>query len=462
MEPQTFIESQDQTQSRAWPSKVLLPAIALVTLTLGAIWLWIPWEWAPIDDPGQVILLGREIAESGRISGTYNRFSQLVNGDVSWGIFRPSYWIFQVSVYQLPISLAHLARLAMVVVAILGPLLYFRRSGASSSKLWFILLLLLAGASTLYQGLFLVSLQELSGAAFIGLGLMATRTWPRVTLWVIAALFKSPFSWILIGYSIFLWRRKDRTKSLAASGLGLGVLAINAVWAKNGDYTSGYNLNPLNPALWENFSRLVEPMNALLLLSVVWWLVVTNGQLKRNSDWIIFFVGWAGYTLQMIPWGVTAYYMGPISYLLAIFMASTITNSQNLGRLQIFIGFSMPAFVAFWLIRVTLNFGFDINSVMLESKQCLAPLSESNTVMAGNLLYVTSSPEGPIQIAGTILKDDPKWDGSIALEGNDLSGFNSPDTTHYLLIDAAPLQEGRGAVEICKGRAITLYELARE
>ena len=460
MESHDQVENPITTPERAWPSTRIYPIIGLVTLTLIILWLWIPWEWAPVDDPGQVILLGREIAQAGRIQGTVERFFQLYRGDVSGGVFRPAAWIYPVFVYQLPIGLAHVVRLLMVIVAILGPLMYFRRMGAGSTRLWVTLLLIIAGASTLYQGLFLLSLQELSGAAFIGLGLMVKRNPSRVVFWLVAALFKAPFAWLLIGNAVFLWRKNQRRQAAVSGSLGFGVLVISALWTRSGGYSGGYNLDPLNPAMWENFSRLVEPMNTLLLVSVVWWLIATNGRLQRRSDWVIFLIGWAGYTLQMIPWGVTAYYMGPISYLFAIFIASTLTDSPNLSKRQFAIGMLMPIFVAFWLLRVTLNLGFDINSVMVESRQCLAPLSGSNTVVSGSLLYVTSSPEGPLQIKGTVERNDPTWNGSVNLEGDQLSGFMNPDTTHYLVIGATQIPEGRVATEVCRGKSIAVYELA--
>jgi len=175
----------------------------------------------------------------------------------------------------------------------------------------------------------------------------------------------------------------------------------------------------------------------------------------------MFLIGWSGYTLQMILWGVTAYYMGPISYLFGIFIAAVVADTSGVNRKQFLVALLMPAFVAFWLTRITLNLGFEINSVMLESRQCLAPLSGSNTVMAGSLLYVTSSPEGPIQIMGTLELNDPTWEGSIVLEDQQSSGFFNPDTTHYLTITGFKVPSGRNAVPVCKGSAITLYELAQ-
>jgi len=445
--------------AKAWASSKFYVVAALIILIFVGIWMLIPWEWAPVDDPGQVILLNQRIDSMGRIPGMLDHILFLYRGDAVGGVFRPAAWLYPALIYQLPISLAHVVRLLMVIAAVLGPIIYLRRMGSDSARLWVSLLIVIAGASTLYQGLFLLSLQEISGAAFVGLGLMARRNTVRVILWFIAVLFKAPFAWLLVGNAIYLWHQKKHRQAVFSAAIGLGSLAMSAIWSRNGFYSAGYNLNIFDPALWENFARLVEPMNALLLVSLVWWLIFTNGSLKRHPEWIVFAIGWAGYTLQMIPWGVTAYYMGPISYLFALVLIFLITNSNELSRREIVVGLAMPILVAVWLVRLPLNLGFDINSVMLESRQCLAPLSNSHTVVSGNLLYVTSSPEGPTQIKGTVERFDPSWIGTVVLEDSQLSGFGNPETTHYLTVGAVQLPQERSATEVCSGRAITLYEL---
>lgn len=428
-------------------------------MSLAILWLVIPWAWSPVDDSGLVIQIGEKVDGLGRLSGTFSQLSALYQWDENWGLFRPAYWVYQALFFQLPVSIAHLVRLFMVFAVVLGPVVYFRRSGASSSRLWLTLLITTAAASTLYQGLFLVSLQELSGAAFIGVGLMARRNSTRIAFWLVAALFKAPFAWILIGNSVFLWRQKKHLQAGISGGMGVVVLAASTVWSRNGDYTSRYRMNPLDLGIYENFSRLVEPMNALLLVGLLWWLIVTNSSVKRHEDALLFLVAWVGYTLTMIPWGVTAYYMGPISYLFGIFLASVLVNARNVSGRQVLVALLMPAFVAFWLTRITLNLGFEINSVMLQSKQCIAPLSGSTTVIVGNLLYVTSSPEGAIRIMEQVRMEDPNWSGSVTMENADRSGFLDPDASHYLLIGATSVPEGRSVKKVCSGSAIALYEL---
>ncbi len=113
--------------------------------------------------------------------------------DRDWALFRPAYWVYPSVFYLLPLPLAHVLRLLMVVVAVAGPVVYFHRRGGSRPRLAFILVLVVASCSTLLLGLYFVSLQEVSGAAFIGLGLLIKREGWRIVAWTVAAWFKSPF-----------------------------------------------------------------------------------------------------------------------------------------------------------------------------------------------------------------------------------------------------------------------------
>ena len=74
----------------AWTSRVFFPTVIIVISLLVLVWLFIPWAWSPVDDPGQVIAMNREIAESGRLGGTFQRFMQLYQGDREGGVFRPA------------------------------------------------------------------------------------------------------------------------------------------------------------------------------------------------------------------------------------------------------------------------------------------------------------------------------------------------------------------------------------
>lgn len=449
------LPSVEDHQQRARPlsrtSKILIGAALAL---LGLIWLLIDWEWSTVDDPGQVILLAREIHASGWLGGMTSRAGQLMNGDLGGGIFRPAAWVYPVLVYQLPVEWAHLVRLAMVVLAVLGPIAYYRRGGAPTRFLVFASILMVGAASTLYQGLFLISIQELGGAAFIGLGLLLPWRGTRIAAWFIAALFKPPFAWFLVAYAVYLWVRRRRGEALISGALGIGILAISTLIATSSGVTQSYPLDPLNPALWNQVAKLIEPMNALLLVSVIWWAVASGARLRLSQETLLFGLAWLAYTAQMLPWGISAYYMGPISYTLGLLLLSLVDWDTTVSRARLAVAYLLPAILSAWLVRLPLSWGFTMNSVVNETIDCLAPYPGSSTLMEGNLLYVTSSPEGPIQIEGRLQREFPGWDGTIRHSSN----ADAPTNPDFVLaIAGTDPALVPGSEPICTGSAITLY-----
>ncbi len=112
--------------AKAWASSKFYVVAALIILIFVGIWMLIPWEWAPVDDPGQVILLNQRIDSMGRIPGMLDHILFLYRGDAVGGVFRPAAWLYPALIYQLPISLAHVVRLLMVIAAVFGPIIYLR------------------------------------------------------------------------------------------------------------------------------------------------------------------------------------------------------------------------------------------------------------------------------------------------------------------------------------------------
>lgn len=447
-------EVQDQrTPAPPLPRWVKL-AIAAVVLGLVIVWLLIDWEWSTVDDPGQVILLAREIQASGWLGGMTSRAGQLMNGDVGGGTFRPAAWVYPVFVYQLPVEWAHVVRLAMVLIAIAGPVAFFRRLGASPQFTIFALILMIGASSTLYQGLFLISIQELGGAAFIGLGLLLPWRGTRIAAWFLAALFKPPFAWFLVAYAIYLWTQRRRAEAVVSGVLGVVLLAISTLIALSSGVTESYPLDPLNPALWNQVAKLIEPMNALLLVSVVWWVIASGARLRVSRETLLFGFAWLAYTAQMLPWGISAYYMGPISYTFGLVLLSLISLNTTASRPRLIIGYTLPIIVSVWLVRMPLAWGFTMNSVVKETIDCLSPYPGTQTLMVGHLLYVTSSPEGPIQIEGRLQREFPGWDGIIRHSSN----FDAPTDPDFLLaIRGTDPTEITSTEIVCSGSAITLY-----
>lgn len=395
---------------------ILAWAAAAVGVAVIAIaWMQIAWAWSPVDDAGHAVALNALMDEHGVVQGMALYVQQMFNIDLEWGLFRPSYWVYPSVFYLLSPPAAHLVRLAMIIVALTGPILHFRRAGYRGSRLVMVILLLLASASSLYIGLFLVSLQELSALAFIGLGLAFPNRWFRLVMWTVAAWFKAPFSWLLIGQAIADWRRGRRRLAVANLAVGVLTLGLAVIMARQGSYTAKYGFDPFG--IWANLQRLIEPMNALLLVAVVWWLAVTQSRVRRSPDTIIFGIGFAGYTAQMLPWGVTAYYMGPISFLLGLTLASLLGKVRDQRAIVPLVALIVPALVAVILTTIPLLQGFRINGAMAGLQQCLQSRPGTSSVLQGNVIYVTTSEEAPIRLVQGLQLADPAWTGSVTLGG---------------------------------------------
>src|SRR5204863_2081758 len=98
----------------------------------------------------------------------------------------------------------------------------------------------LAADPSLYRGVWYLSLQELSGVCFVGLGLTSRRPGWRLAAFVTAAWFKAPFAWLLVGYgALLLVRRTGRWWGAAFVASGAVTLAAATVFARSGSYTAG-------------------------------------------------------------------------------------------------------------------------------------------------------------------------------------------------------------------------------
>jgi len=409
--------------------------IGLAFLVLVVWWLRIPWAWSPVDDAGHVNSLAELMRANGTFSGMIEYVERNFRGDLDWGLFRPSYWVYPSLFYLLTPEWAHVVRLIMAFVAIGGPLLYFHREGLRGPQFVFAAALLIAASSSLYVGLFLVSLQELSGAALVGIGLASRNRYLRLVAWTLAAWFKSPFAWLLIGQAIVDWRNGKRTLAASNGALGVVTLGLATVMARQGGYTAGYQLDPFR--IWNNLQVLLEPMNSLLLVALVWWILVTRSKLKlRNESWV-FLIGWIGYTAQLLPWYVSAYYMGPISYLLGLFLISTLpTATKDLTTPRALFGLATPVVVALVLVFAPINQGFQIQNSMRTLQDCLQDRPGYTSVMQGYVIYVTSSPEGPIRLEQNLRLVDPSWTGSISLR--DTESGEGLDPSIDLVLNVGP------------------------
>jgi hypothetical protein len=388
------------------------------------------------------------------------RFQELLMGDWESGLFRPIAWIYPPLMYSLPIGLAHEVRLTMLLLAFIGPLLYFRRSGASSARLWLTFLLLLAGAAALYEGLLLLSLQELGGMALVGLGLAIRKPWMRSGAFLLAALFKGPFSWVLIADGLLLWRQGNRRHATASLLAGGGVLLINVLWSRQGLNTGGYKTDPLDPELWRSASHILEVPTILLAVSMLWFLIATQLAPRRRDYFIFFTVAAVGYYVQMVPWSITAYYLGPIAFFFALLLASVLPDVGTPRSFSFAVAVSVPLLVALFVTWNSISFILRTNEVVREAVTCLKGEPNSKTAIFGHWLYVTTSIEGPIRIEQNVALLDPKWSGHVLERTNNPIDLLNGSTTHALVIGANGLPKERPGVAVCSGSSLTLWKLS--
>lgn len=437
-----------------------IPVLVLVVIGVAVIWMLVPWAWSPVDDAGHVLALQDLMQQHGTVPGMVAYAQRMFEIDRDWGLFRPSYWLYPSFFYLLNSALAHAVRLVMVAIALVGPLLYFRRQGYKGSRFVVATLMLLAAGSSLYVGLFLVSLQELSAMAFIGLGLMFPNRWFRLAMWTVAAWFKAPFAWLLIGQAIVDWRRGRIKLAIVNALIGVGTLSIAMLMARHGSYTANYGFDPL--LMWRNAQNLLEPMNSLLLVGLVWWLAVQKSRLSATDDTVIFGIGFLGYTVQLLPWGVTAYYMGPISFFLGLTLVSLLRQDPNRqSTIRNVTALVVPVLVTLILVSIPILQGFRINLAMRGIQDCLANRPGVSAQLQGNLVYVTSSEESPIRIVQGLQIADPGWRGDVALGGLTEAG-QLPDGVTMMLNVGDPLFELPGGTKIvCSNRAFQAYERIR-
>jgi hypothetical protein len=352
--------------------------------------------------------------------------------------------------------------LLLVVIVVAAPVLYFRRLRTSKMPVLFMILFVAAATSGLYLGIEFVSLQELTGAACIAGGLLFRKQAGRITLWTLAAWFKAPFAWMLIANGVVAWRRGEKRAALTSAGLGVATIAVAALWSRSGSYTSAYSLNPV--AMWENIPRLLEPVNVYLVVALVWWATMTGSRLRVDSNVVLFGIGFSGYVLQLLPWGVTAYYSGPITWLLGLLLLSALGEYGVVSRSRMVAAYALPTLITFLLVAWPVRQVLQTNAVMRGVSDCLAGYPNSNSLLAGNMTYVTG-PEGPIRMKQNLQLRDPTWHGDITYEPDAINvvakeladGIRS--TTSLILVGPGNLQDSIPVREVCLAGTAKVYFL---
>lgn len=393
---------------RAW-----ITAIA-VSIVVAVSWILLPWEWSMIDDPGLVRSVASETAVHGFPLGLLTHVGVMFTFDRDWSLFRPLYWVYPSFVYWLPIGVAHLLRLGMFVVAIGGPLFALRRRRASRQTRVVAALMLVAGSLYLMLGLFYVSLQELSGAALVGLGLAARTSRGRLASWLGAAWFKSTFAWLLLGEAWASWRDGARRTAVASAVLGAGTLGIAAWMAARGSYTGRYlEGSLLASTLRANAALLVSPAVLLPVAAFGLWLVAARHRPTWSRDSLVLLVGTVGYVAQLMPWVTSGYYAGGAVYMLSVFLVTMLPTVPRVGMNR-----AAPAMLGLLVLATvsafaTLSYGISANSQWRETSACLARTKPSLVIVGAEFPY-----ENAWRIEDNVRLRVPQWEGRVRSESD--------------------------------------------
>ena len=442
---------------RLRPSYAILISFGVLLIA----WMCLPWEWSTIDDPGHVVSIRDNISDLGAARGLLRYVYDQFETDLAWGLFRPSYWLYPSLVYWLPPWAVHGIRLAMLGIAIAGPVYFLYRRGSRGASLAFATLILIASSAALARGLFFLSLQELSGAAFIGLGFAVRRTPLRTVSWLVAAWFKSPFSWILIGHSIELWRRGERRTALVNGALGIGTLGISYFFADFGSYTQRYfrgSTYAVVDAALQNLPKIFEFATGALLLSVIWWMLITGTRLRFHPLVLTCGVAFFGYTAQLLSWEVTSYYFGPILFLLGLSLVIALDDAEVTRWRKIAAGFLLPLIFTIWHFGDAVLQGLNANAAIADTRACLSQVGPHHYTMDGYLLNV-ATPEGAYRLQQMQLLEDAEWSGRITwAEQEDLLTRDSGIDYYIDIANSGSLRSPNWPA-VCSKAQVTVYSL---
>lgn len=304
-----------------------------------------------MDDPGIRKTLLASMKEHG-LSGIFHHMANMAVGDKAWGLFRPAYWVYASTFYLLSPKAAYGLRLIFFIVIMMGPL-YLIDSHLKSFKyknlfLWLTGFVLLANGP-LYSGLSFVSLQEFTGCFVISLALFAFSGNPASILipifFIIAALLKAPFVWmvLLLGISlIFQKRYLQGGLTFIAGSLSLAVISS---WVKQGLYTQRFEINL--DLILTSLKGALLPFGlvglCLLLMLVIWQKNISIKNPKATAlepfcqlGLVLFFSGLL-YFGNLLPWGAVGYYYGAPLYMITVgscmVLASFLKTDNQLNQI---------------------------------------------------------------------------------------------------------------------------------
>jgi len=380
---------------RRWLTVAALLPLAAIVVASG----FLPWEWSFIDDGGLIARLRADRAGAGQLHGVWNFIEQSWRFDLSWGLFRPLFWVFSSLFYLLPAGAAHAVRVAMLLVVVVGAMVVagrrFTGRDSFAMGLW-------AGAAvavdaSLYTGLYYPSLQELSGLCLVALGLLARRR-PvlRLLAFLGAAWFKAPFAWLLVAYGLLLLRhRRTRRLGAAYTALGVGTLAVLAAVARTGVYAQS-SLSFTGHTVLTNVNTAVSVagwVSLLLIVGVVLLRPRFDLELRPaatdSADGatapgdpiaLALLFGGLGYLVNLLFWHTGGYYASGYLYLLTVGVLLGVRSVGPLRPLRLLAALLVPVLLAMPVLRAAGQDVWRHNEAVAGLSNCLLSLPGAPTV----------------------------------------------------------------------------------
>lgn len=305
---------------RPWHLAVAVAGIALVVL-----WAALPSEWSLVDDPLQKQSLVASMHSHGALGGILDRLRDGYRDDLAWGLFRPVYWLYCATFYLLNPPLAHAVRALFFLIAVVAPAVVAHRrttDAAAFHRAGVVVLVaaVTAANSAMYEGLSFLSLQELTGLALVGLGLMLEdRPIGRSITWIAAAWLKAPFVWLAIAWGGVLLLRRRWAVGATTLAVGFATVVAAAWFAHHGSYTTNrFTLSAAQAeATLKSVRHYVLAPGAVLLAALVALRATPRRWAWRDGTSVALVLGGLGYLATMLPWGYAgSYYPAPFIWML--------------------------------------------------------------------------------------------------------------------------------------------------
>ena len=286
----------------------------------------------------------------------------------------------------------------------------------------------------------------------------------RLTLWTIAAWFKAPFAWLLIGYAIPLWRRGQRASAILSASLGLGTIVLAAAMARNGDYTARFYRNSIGlilDAVLSNGPKFFELPTLLVLVAFAWWVLLARPQVRFDAMTITLLIAVLGYSANLISWTVSGYYIGPVILSLGILLVSTLGAQRQLNKPRLAAALALPLIIAAWITSTSVGKVLTANEAIVQARDCLLGLpTQSNTALSGDLTYVATL-EGADRLSQIATLSNSSWQRSVTFV--DVGSPALPQgATHYLWVSSKTPTDGPlpfGKIQ-CSSPLVTVVTLA--